>query len=308
MKKYAIFFFIMIACLFTGCIMEDQSDCRRSFTLLFRYNGDGTTDIFPDKVTKVNLYVYSTDSRALIRSYELNQADLQKLQGIRLDDLEPGTYEAVCWGNAYESSIVQAAEQRETGVMTAPEYQAGTPVDTNDELYHVAKTFTITNAWTDQQDICYFNCAHIDMTVRLEGFNNIAFTDTRADGSCPVGMQLENLPGYCDFSGTTFDEQTLYTPALGVATDDATAYESNFHTLRFGDDGEATLCLTHPDTGIPFYTLPIQQFLDIHHLSVEDHQEVALYILLRLNSDGISVSVAPFEDEDIHPGLDERNN
>lgn len=309
MKKHAIFFLVMIACLFTGCIKEDQSDCRRSFTLLFRYNGDGTTDIFPDKVTKVNLYVYDTADRALIRSYELDQADLQSLQGIRLDDLEPGTYEAVCWGNAYESSSVLAAEQRETGVMAAPEYHAGNPVDTNDELYHVAKTFTITNAWTDQQDICYFNCAHIDVTVRLEGFEDFVFADTRADGNCPVGMRLENLPGYCDFSGTPFDEQTLYLPGLtAVADDDATAYESRFHTLRFGDDGEVALRLTRPDTDAPFYTLPIRQFLDAHDLSVEDRQEVALNIVLRLDADGVSISVAPFEEEDIHPGLDERNN
>ena len=78
--------------------------------------------------------------------------------------------------------------------------------------------------------------------------------------------------------------------------------------MRFGDDGEAALRLTRPDSGEPFYTLPIRQFLDAHDLSVEDRQEVALNIVLRLNTDGITVSVTPFEDEDIHPGVDERNN
>lgn len=307
MKRLSILLGLMAACLLTGCIKEDMSDCRRSFTLLFRYVGDGVTDVFRDKVGKVNLYVYEAESRALVRSYEVDREALQELQGIRFDDLQPGTYEAVCWGNAYGSSRVQNEEQRTGGSIAAPEYYDGKSVDTNNQLYYGNKVFTVTNDWTDQQDVCDYRCAHIDVKVRLEGFQDMVFPESRTEDGCPVDLHLDNLPGYCCFNGNPHDETVAYGPVLTVAEDDATVYESAFYTLRFGDENDVLLSLAHPDTGTVFYTLSLAQFLADNQLSVEDEQEESLEILLRLSSDGVSISVQPFEEEDIHPGLDERN-
>lgn len=306
MKRHTILCLLGWTLLLTSCIKEDRSDCQRSFTLLFRYEGDGTTDIFPDKVTQVQLYVYDTRDGALLRQYTLQQNDLRSLQGIRLDDLAPGTYEAVCWGNAGESSQTAGEERRESGIMAAPEWHAGQEVDTNDELYHANHTFTITGAYADQQDICLFHCAHIDLTVRLEGFDNLVAAASRAGGDCPVGLRLDNMPGHYDFSMQRLDEATTYRPVVTPADDDPTAYETSLHTLRFADDGAATLCLTHPQTDEPFYRLPLRQFLADNGLSVENREEVALDILLRLNNDGVTISVTPFEEESVQPGLDER--
>ena len=279
MKKHTILFMLLTACLFAGCIKDDLSDCRRSFTLQFRYLGDGTSDIFPEKVTKVHLYVYDTENRLLVRSVELDHAALQRFQGIRFDDLEPGSYQAVCWGNAYESTTLRMAEQFYESTVAAPEYHAGTSVDTNDELYYAKQDFTLTRAWTDQQAVCDFQCAHIDMKVRLEGFDNLVLTgNTRAQVDGSLSLQLDNC-----------------------------AYETTFYTLRYGDDTNAQLHLIHPLTGEPFYTLSLSQFLENNDLSVEDEQEEAVEILIRLNTDGVSVSVSPFEEEDVHPGLDERD-
>ena len=33
-----------------GCIRENMDDCKGKVTLRFRYVGDGTTDIFPEKM------------------------------------------------------------------------------------------------------------------------------------------------------------------------------------------------------------------------------------------------------------------
>ena len=228
------------------------------------------------------------------------------MQGIRLDGLEPGEYEAVCWGNVYGSSVVQSEERREEGSVAAPEYFDGKPVDSNNQLYYGNRLFTVKNAWTDQQDVCDFRCAHIDMKVRLEGFTGIVMPDTRTADACPVDLRLENLPGYCCFNGGVHDETASYDPVLTVAEDDGTAYESTFYTLRFTDDSDATLHLVHPDTGERFYSLRLEQFLADNGLSVEDEQEESLEILIRLNTDGVSISVQPFEEEEVHPGLDER--
>ena len=66
-KTSIILLFLAAATLLGSCIKEDRSDCRRSFTLLFRYTGDGTTDIFREKVAQVHLYVYDATTRALVR-------------------------------------------------------------------------------------------------------------------------------------------------------------------------------------------------------------------------------------------------
>ena len=86
-------------------------------------------------------------------------------------------------------------------------------------------------------------------------------------------------------------------------------YESHFKTLRYADDTAATLYLTDVNTGENVYTLPLAGFLEDNKLSVEDHQEVELLIVIRMHRDDngvVSITVSPFEEEDIHPGVDER--
>ena len=308
MKRHTQIFLLMAAVCLTlsGCIRDSLDDCRRSFTLYFRYLGDGTTDIFRDKVAEVDVYVYNPATGQLLRTLELSQSDLTNLQGVRFDDLESGTYEVVCWGNAAGHSAVVGMEQRTTGRMAAPEYHAGADISTNDELYHVAHVFTIDDAWSDQSETCDFRCAHIDTTVRLEGFD--ASELTRA-GGCIVDLSLENLPDYYDNDATAGNEDTRYCPALAATAEDGTVYESHFKTLRYADDTAATLYLTDVNTGENVYTLPLADFLEDNKLSVEDHQEVELLIVIRMHRDDngvVSITVSPFEEEDIHPGVDER--
>lgn len=298
---------LLIACIFTGCIKENMDDCYRSFTLFFKYTGDGTTDIFRQKVTKVNLYVYNTETKQMVQSYVIDRSALETLQGIRLDDLEPGSYKAICWGNAYEHSEIEQARDTDDGSITTPGYADGTPISTNDELYYGQEEFVFTKAWKDQQATCEFRCSHIDLYVRLEGFHDLVSPNTRADGQCPVDVQLIKLPGYCDFTGTPQDAQTTYSLDVVPNKDDATIYESAFSTLRFNDVCEATLQLLNPATKEVFYSLSIEQFMADNNLSVDNRQEASLSILLKLNSDGISMTVSPFESEDIHPGLDEKD-
>lgn len=307
MKTKKILFLLLIASLFSGCIKENMDDCRRSFTLLFRYDGDGTTDIFRQKVSKVDLYVYNAETGELVLTRVADQAALGQLQGIRLDELEPGNYEAVCWGNVFDDSRMMAFDSKETGQIAAPNFYSGTDIFTNDELYYAAKSFTVTGAWKEQEDICIFQCSHIDVTVRLEGFQGAVYPWTRAGSDCPVDLNLAELPAFCDFYGHPSSEKETYVLDINTAEDDPTAYESRFSVLRFGDRNDAKLQLMKPGTDNIFYTLGIQQFLEENNISVEDHQEVSLDILLKLSSDGAHISVKPFEIEDIHPGLDERN-
>ena len=56
---------MLLVALTTGCIKEDLDSCDTN--LIFRYFGDGTKDIFPEKIEKVDLYVYS-ENGALVET------------------------------------------------------------------------------------------------------------------------------------------------------------------------------------------------------------------------------------------------
>ena len=52
MKK-AIILYILLLVTVTGCIKENLDDCET--TLYFSYLGDGTKEIFPQKIEKVDM-------------------------------------------------------------------------------------------------------------------------------------------------------------------------------------------------------------------------------------------------------------
>jgi hypothetical protein len=56
MKK-AIILYILLLVTVTGCIKENLDDCET--TLYFSYLGDGTKEIFPQKIEKVDMYIYN---------------------------------------------------------------------------------------------------------------------------------------------------------------------------------------------------------------------------------------------------------
>ena len=59
MKK-AIILYILLLVTVTGCIKENLDDCET--TLYFSYLGDGTKEIFPQKIEKVDMYIYNQNN------------------------------------------------------------------------------------------------------------------------------------------------------------------------------------------------------------------------------------------------------
>jgi hypothetical protein len=68
--------------LLSSCIKEKYDDCERC-TLTFSYLGDGTSDIFPEKITDVSLYVYDA-AGVLVQTKHIEQNELKAFQGTKL--------------------------------------------------------------------------------------------------------------------------------------------------------------------------------------------------------------------------------
>ena len=119
---------MLLVVLATGCIKEDLDSCDTN--LIFRYFGDGTKDIFPEKIEKVDLYVYS-ENGALIETIGLDQGDLRRYQGTPLN-LPAGKYRVVCWGNTKNDTRIDQAMALNTALVAAPHYFTREIITTND--------------------------------------------------------------------------------------------------------------------------------------------------------------------------------
>ena len=75
---------------------RNLDDCET--TLYFSYLGDGTKEIFPQKIEKVDMYIYNQNN-VFVQKTVLNRKELNRQRGTTLN-LPSGQYHIICWGNS----------------------------------------------------------------------------------------------------------------------------------------------------------------------------------------------------------------
>lgn len=282
---------MLLVVLATGCIKEDLDSCDTN--LIFRYFGDGTKDIFPEKIEKVDLYVYS-ENGALIETIGLDQGDLRRYQGTPLN-LPAGKYRVVCWGNTKNDTRIDQAMALNTALVAAPHYFTREIITTNDSLYIGSRDIEIFQD-ASNADTVYFSSSHIKMYLELDGLEDAAWTD----GTSPIEIEIGNLSPTVDFAKTFSSENVSYRP-ITKKEEDTPVYKSRFNVLRFNDNNSIYINLVSKKTSKTIYTLNLKDFMKYNQISVDGINEVTIGIRFRFN--GTSVTVQPWDEEVIKPGL-----
>lgn len=260
-----------------GCIRENMDDCKGKVTLRFRYVGDGTTDIFPEKIEHVTMYVYSIADGSLAAIHKYDDNALAAYQGADVM-LFPGRYEVVCWGNALDETTINEGEK-----IAANGYFENTDIATNDPLYYGTIEIEVPETLVENNYICDFVCSHVKFRVRVEGFDQTTM-------GVP-SLELTQLASFTDFDNVPSDEERCsYHPVLAPGYDgEQTVYTAEFNTLRFNDDNDIMLRLHSDETRVVAHEFPLADFLQEHNIAVEGVNEVTVPIRIRFSPIGVTI-------------------
>ena len=293
---YVLLSLLMTLPLLSSCIKEDLDDCKGKVSLLFRYVGDGTTDIFPEKIDKVTLFVYTADGSRLVEQHEYDKQDLSSYQGARLE-LFPGRYKVVCWGNAFGQTTIRESERK----IAAPGYFNQKEITTNDPLYYGTVDLDVPGSLAETTYTCDFVSSHIKVQVRMEGFVG-AVVPGVPDGST-VALGMTELPAFTDFGNApSAAERTTYYPSLTIAADDATTCEAHYNTLRFSEDNDILLQVLAGAGRTVVEEFSLADFIRRYGIRVDGRNEVTISILLRASS--VGVEIIDWGTEHVDPGFD----
>lgn len=170
MKYRLLAFSLLLAGLFsTSCLKEDYSDCYRTYKLILSYKGDGQIEIFPEKINRVEMYVFD-EADVCVSSSVLSDSDVAA-RTTTLPHLKPGDYRIICVGNTHDTGLENLDSRDYSKILFAAEdFLAGQTVSGNDSLYyasvnHTAMDFDPTVA--EETVVAEFESSHYDILVEL---------------------------------------------------------------------------------------------------------------------------------------------
>lgn len=282
----------------TSCVREDLDDCLSTNKLLLSYKGDGTTEIFPDKICRVEMFVFDAENRCVNSS--ILPEEQVKNRIATLPPLVAGDYRIVCLGNTHQTKVNGITSgDFDRMFFAAGDYFDEKQVAGNDSLYYATTSYTVLpysgREEENQTKTIEFASSHYDLLVEVAGVPN---PGNRA-GSFPV-LKICGVSPCTDFKNHVCGEATDYLLETEYEAEKA-LLTAHTNIMRHKDHENVNIRLNSSSTGELLAEVNLAQFLAENPIIDCSKHEVLIPIRIEFKSGDITVSVPEWYIEHVKP-------
>jgi hypothetical protein len=278
----------MVGGLSASCIKEDVSDCSNTYRLALSYLGDGTEEIFPEKISCVDLYVFDQQKNC-VHSSRLPEADV-KAQLTTLPNLTAGEYRIVCIANAYDTKTAELNSKDFTKMsFAAADYINGETVSGNDPLYWSSIDYTI-QPFDEHKEVethtTYFASSHYDLFVEMVGVE---------PGALPI-IEIQGTSPYTDFNNRAFGPSATY--QMPTSHDGGNTLSASNNIMRNTDHSNVNVVVRSGDKVIT--SVNLAEHISSYKINTSLH-ECVIPIKIEFSTIGAIITVPNWFEQKVDP-------
>ena len=277
----------MAALALISCIREDLSECYGVNKLQLSYMGDGDTEIFQQKISSVEMYIFDAAVEC-VYNRALTDEELSQ-QEVTLPRLAVGEYRIVCVANGENTDVV-ATDGKDYSAMyfADKDYTAGSVTKSNDSLYWSSKSITVTA--DDKTDVAQFVSSHYDIYVEVVGVDAQSAIEIQMSGLMPCTALDTNV---------AFGTATTYCPVVESVAAESTK-KSAFNVMRHADHSAVEVKVVD-NSGAELAKVNLAQFLAANPAIDCTKNEVIIPISFSFKLADCTVSLPEWYIKDIKP-------
>lgn len=282
--KSLAFGLLIMGGLSTSCIQEDFSECHNTYCLELSYLGDNNTEIFPEKIGRVHMYVFDKHNQC-VASRLLPEADVEA-QITTLPPLSSGNYRIVCIGNTYNTDVSNLNSGNfEQMTFADSDYVSGETVTGNDSLYWSSVDCSIATYDEYKQPdtlTTYFASSHYDIYVEVVGIENLHRT------SKIQAIELVGVSPLTNFNNIAGSQNATYSMEFAEANNGDLIATNNIMRHRVQD---AAYLRVVGDGGVSLIEVNFAQHIAKHGIDITKHECVIPFRIEFEPSNTINASV-----------------